>query len=166
MIYEKTKIIDGMEYKFLPLGAGQARTYLLRLINKLGPSLGQLVGGIKPQSKLSLDSDVMSELIPAVSDGFGNAISKILTEIDPAFYDDLVEVFVSRVSCCTEGKEVPLVKSYRELHFGTSLLKELKILCWALEAQYEDFFAPMRRALESAAKLMQKIEPQSSSQKE
>lgn len=164
MIEAKSKEIDGMTFEFMPLMATPAREMLDKLINKLGPSVASALEGLSTAKEFSLEDDVVSKLLPAVSGSLGGGLRGFCEALQPSFHKELVDSFFKNVTVEDEGKKLPL-KNQAEFIFATKLLTETKVLAWCLEVQYSDFFELLKQGLASATlSLTKKTQSNSDSQ--
>lgn len=164
MIETVQKEIDGVLYEFAPLMATPARDMLDQLVSKFGPTAANAVDGLKTVRSFSLESDAMTEMVPAIAESLGGAIRGFSASITPGFHKQLVDLFLRQVSFRNEAGEMQgLTPSNREAMFATKLALETKILFFCLEAQYSDFFALLRRGLNYATLSLTKMEKGSSS---
>jgi hypothetical protein len=169
VIETKTKTIDDVEYTFRPLMAKSARNMLIQLTNKIGPSVGEGIEGLKSVGDidgLNLESNI-TEALPSLAGGIGGIVKGLTTTLQPAFYENLIETFLSKVQMKItdengQDRQVILKSDIRETLFATSLSTELKVLIWCLEVQYGDFTLLLRKGIASVGRITAGMMKQSS----
>jgi len=143
MITVRDKEIEGVKYRFTPLMAKPARSFVDRLIKQFGPVFGSLIR--------ALDSIDTGDLQAAVGI-FGSAVSEFASALDPVFHQELVNAFLTRVEYhdpnTPAGKDpwVLFTANNMEVLFATQLGLETEILVWCLREQYSDFLSLWKRA--------------------
>ena len=153
MLEKKTFAIDGDVYTFMPMPATKARAYLISLISRFGPAWAKALDGGK-EIKLDsatlkmdhLDPALLASFLPSIASSLSGFIDTVVRNVDSAYYTDLCETFLSRVSVekydveTGETLNPQLLKQYRDIHFATKLKLESQILFNCLRMQYSDFF--------------------------
>ena len=143
MLKRVEKEIDGNRYSYQPLQLTPARELLDKLIQKLGPAVGDAAAGLGGEG--GVDTAILGAI--------GQAVSRLATQLDPAFHREIADKIAAQIQVEQEGRFVPF-RDLRELLLGQSLLTETKIILWALEVQYSDFFGLLRSRLAAAAPLI------------
>jgi hypothetical protein len=147
MIEPVKREIDGDEYQFLPLQAKAARRELDGLLQAFGPSVSKGIRGLKAANvDAELTTDNVVGMLPAIAEAIGGAVEGFTRALTPEYHEKIVKTFLDR---CTikrydeardQERWPTLDEKFREIHFGTRLLTETKILLFCLEVQYADFF--------------------------
>jgi hypothetical protein len=153
MLEEKTKVIDGIEYSFMPITVTPARRMLDRLMQTFGPALAAFIKGLESLEDVKnfdIDTTDISELVGPLTRSIGATVDTFTKAIDSSLHEELVNTFLLRVKYVDNGKLVKFTKDNLEIYFATRLGLETRILLWCLSEQYADFFGPLRTALTSA----------------
>ena len=173
MITPVSKIIDGNEYVFTPMGAKQARNALVRLLKLVGPGWADGLDGLK--GRISTDvldagdasPEALLKLVEPLAGTVAGLIRGFLAKLTAEEYESITNDFLERVQVIDKsGNKVRLTSAQREDRFAVSLLAELKVLIWCFESQYADFFGYLGMAKSFTAAAREKIESSFVSPKE
>jgi hypothetical protein len=148
MITPVNTVIDGETYEFMPMGATEARNWLMVLQQTIGPSVAEAFAGVKgaqiPEEALELDQNdpkLLVAMLGPIAGSISGLISGLTRSLNASMYEKLVEAFLSRTTIETPtGGKISLKKAYRETEFYNKLALEGRILFWCLHEQYADFF--------------------------
>jgi hypothetical protein len=143
MIEEIKKEIDGVEYMYVPMAANAARALYAKLLKNFGPAVAQGLQDMERVKNIDMDSSV-GAIIANMFGPIGKALETFTRELDPKFYEYLVDTLLRRVSCTVDGEMFTLESKVRDLYFARKFLTECKVLMFCLEAQYDDFFGLLK----------------------
>ena len=167
MIERQETTIEEVRYSFLPLGATAARKNLINIMQLFGPAIADFVKGLEGLGSIGdIDLAKMTDkdgldVIRGLSSSFSEGIRSLVKGLNIKEYETLVNDFVvNRVKFFDEekGEWKTLTKVICEEKFATKLSLELRILCWTLTEQYDDFFMRFRQAVTSIAANIGKAE--------
>ena len=117
----KSKTIGRFEYRVTQLKLKKARSMFTRLIGMLGPALGELAAGGKPNlatAVQALSERMTDDNLTLVTETFGES-----TVIDAG-----------------DGKLPTLVPAFMETHFAGHFGEMFQWLAFCIEVNYADFF--------------------------
>jgi hypothetical protein len=120
----KTREIDGTEFRVTQLGFATSRKLLVRITKSLGPALALFMGAGKISAK------DFGEALEGVDDAELEHLSAVL--------EDVIQFGNGA------GKWPQLDKANREIVFSGRILTFFKVLGFALEVQYADFFDALK----------------------
>lgn len=138
MLEPHKKVIDGLEIQLSPLPAKRALRVFHRLGKSVSPSMARLLGLAKGGDGLDLASLNVSLL--------GETLSTLFADCSA---DDL-EYFVEELlgNAIVDNQRL---KDVYEVAFQAKILTLFKVLAFAVEVNYGDFFGGLRGALAQAA---------------
>jgi len=154
MIESVETTIDDVEYRFMPLMADPARKNLDELLKRFGPSIASVIEGLSGTNKIEdfdMDSTEDAELVKVFAKSLSGGIREFTHALSSHFHKEIVDVFLTQADVKEDDKWVKLTSNKRQILFGTRLATETRLLVFCLQAQYSDFFAPLRTAIMSAA---------------
>ena len=133
MITPKTRLIGKNTYTVTPLSAIPGRRVFVRLAKVLGPAVakGASVKGDDSQATIEAFAGLMGAL----------------SEDDIDFFCD---TFAASTTVRLNGKEPDLAGIF-DLHFAGNYLEMFRWLAFCVEVNFGDFFAGLRRKVETAA---------------
>jgi len=133
--HEKT--IDGTEYLMYEMNPFKSAALLARMLKLLGKPISSIIQGIeKKEGESIMDADFNMDLIGMAIEELSMRLGE--KEVDRLFKDLLVkELITYKTEEMDEFKKMSAV----EQHFGKfPLLHLFKVLKFALEVNFEDFF--------------------------
>lgn len=144
MLEPQKKTIQGYTVTVGALPAWQSLEVLQQLSKMIGPAVARL-GTAAGASSLDTPEGNAQALA-----GLGDAITGALTALKPGELVALSKQLLSQTLVLTpdstEGKEVPILKVFDQVFQGQILLA-LKIITFAIEVNFGDFFAALKPAL-------------------
>lgn len=160
MLEKQTKEIDGLEFRYQPLMATEARKILVELINRFG---GSIASGLEELGETDLGDDVdgdteVASMLGKMGKSAGGIIRELTMNLTPEYYEKLCNTLggQSEVKMVGDnGQEAwpTMDKGTRDLMFGTKLLTEAKWIGFCLGVQYADFFGLAKTVSQQAMAL-------------
>lgn len=136
-----TKEFSGHSWRVSQLPARRAVAMFTRLGRALGPAAFQaLATGGKSLASHGLDEDV--DLVGAVLPALSPALATLFDRLKDDELNEIADVLLETALC--DG--VPVLKQYDALFQGQVLML-LRVLAFAIEVNYSDFFDAGRAAL-------------------
>lgn len=134
----QTREIDGAHYTYRPLATKAGRKLFAQLVQRFGGAFGDVAG------------DAASGGAQAALGG--KAIGALCAQLDPAFYDQLADQLLERMTVAlVEGQPAANVKEIAEAHLAGRIMLEIQLIEFALEAQFSDFLGFVKNALNSSS---------------
>ena len=168
MLESQTREIDGLTYTYQPLMLKPARALFDKLIQRFGPAIAAAVDGLK-----DAEIDEGAEIIQALGSIAGSVagfLRGVVSGLDSKTHSEICDVIAKQMRVDypqqDEGTKQMALMDVRELLFGQSLLTEFKVVMFGLQAQYDDFLAPMQSLATTAIALRAKAQSGSSSPRE
>ena len=127
MIKSETRVFEDMAITVQQLPATRGVKLSRKLATVAAPVIGALQG-------LSLDKDVGV---------LGEALTKALDQLSEKDLDELIRTLLETAKVETEGKIAPLMPMFDGLFAGRILLV-YKVIAFALEVNFADFFEAFR----------------------
>jgi hypothetical protein len=132
VIETKSKEIGKHTYSVTPLTAKKAYKLLTKILKIVGPGVGTIVDG------RSADGLV------------GQLIGQITERLDETAVEQIVDMLIAQTTVRMDGRDVPVEKIF-DVHFVGKMSELMRVLAFALEVQYGDFFADLGGALGATA---------------
>lgn len=140
----KSKQIAGYVVTVSPLGAWQSLETLQTLSQMIGPALGKLGGA----AAASVGSDVDAER--KALEGVTQGLMAALLALKPGELQTVGKALLANTLLLTPsakpGEEIGILKVF-DTEFAGQTLTVLKVIAFAIEVNYGDFFAALRPAL-------------------
>lgn len=153
-MYEaKEREIDGHKVTVTQWPARKALTTKLKLVRAIGPSLGEIIGGMKGTEESVLESDLDLSKVTA-------ALEKLLSALDEATFMSLIKIFMSGVR--VDEVDMSNDKEF-DMMFTSKLDLLYKVIWFVLEVNYGSFFGEdgIGKAMEKAKNLIPSRKKQS-----
>jgi hypothetical protein len=145
---QAAKEIDGFTYSVDQLPGRKSITFLARLGRIVGPSLGPLVKALKFEGK-TVDLTKL-ELEP-----IGVAIGKLFVDLSETETDAIMRELLQGATY-VDGDRIVNVWDTFDLHFKGRPAAGLKLVAFAMEVNYGNFFGALKSAIAMGAETTSK----------
>lgn len=136
----ESREIDGMKFTVQQLGGKAAGKLFVRLNSYLIPAIAQ---GGEALGKLNLAKGTDTDIdLGAVGQGLAAASKVLFEKLTEDEYENLLGQLLETATVKTAKGELPLWPQFDDLMAG-AVLTQLKVLKFALEVNYRDFFSAL-----------------------
>lgn len=140
----KSKTIAGYVVTVSPLGAWQSLETLQTLSKMIGPALGKLGGAAA--ASIGNEGDAEKKALEGVT----QSLMAALVALQPGELQSVGKALLANTMVLTPkagpGEEVSILRVF-DTEFAGQTLTVLKVIAFAIEVNYGDFFAALRPAL-------------------
>lgn len=146
MIVTQTKNIDGHDFTVTQLPGFRSMRMLNRLMRVLGPGLAKLAGEVQNAQRKLPKLRSVDQLLNVDVSAFGEGLTELFAKLSDDELESITRALLEgtrvKSATITKGQDIELLPVFDVVMQGR-VWTSLKLLVFAVEVNYGDFFASM-----------------------